>query len=167
MLLSIFPAALSATFAAVHAEEAAPPLIDFDWTVVVQFALFVVMFVVLSRYVWRPYLKLRDDRHSGIEGARQQAQAMAAKARQLVADYDARFGAAKQRGAEERARLRSEAAAYERQAVGDARQESQKLITEARAQVAETATAARAALDKEASALGNHIVEKILGRRVA
>jgi F-type H+-transporting ATPase subunit b len=156
-----------ATFLAVHAEEAAPPLIDFDWTVVVQFGLFVVMLLILSRYLWRPYFKVRDDRHAGIEGAREEAKMMATKARQMVADYDARFGAAKQRGAEERARLRSEAAAYERQVVGAARQEAQKALTEARAKVAEKASAARATLDKEASALGHNIVEKILGRKVA
>lgn len=153
--------------AAAYADEAAPPLIDFDWTVVVQFLLFVFMFLILSRYLWKPYFKMRDGRHVGIEGAKEEAKALRTEARQMVADYDAQLGAAKQRGAEERTRLRSEAATYERQVVGAARQEADKLLTEARATVAAKTAAARATLDKEAGGLANQIVEKILGRKLA
>jgi F0F1-type ATP synthase membrane subunit b/b' len=159
--------ALFATFLTNQVEEATPPLIDFDWTVAVQFALFLAMFLILSRYLWKPYFKVRDGRHAEIEGAREQAQTLAAEARRLVADFDARFGAAKQRGAEERARLRAEAAAHERQAVGTARQEADRKVKEERVKVIASAAAARATLENEATALGNQIVEKILGRKVA
>src|SRR5437763_8931824 len=98
----------------IQQEEAPPPLIDVDGTLLVQFGLFLIMLLVLSRLVFKPYLKLRDEREKSIGGAKHEAKDMEAKARAMVADYDARMTRAKQRGGEERAKVRAEAAAHER-----------------------------------------------------
>lgn len=148
-------------------DEAPPPLIDVDGTLFVQFALFLVMLFVLSRTLFRPYLKLRDLRHKGIEGAREEAGAMQERARLVNADYDAKLTRARQRGAEERQRLCSEGAIYERQVLGAARDESHTALVAARARIAAEATAANQKLQAESSALANQIVKKILGREVA
>ena len=50
-------------------EEKAPPVIDIDGTVLVQFAIFVVMFLILRAFLFKPYLKMRQDRADNIEGA--------------------------------------------------------------------------------------------------
>src|SRR5437660_12226937 len=91
-------------------EEAPPPLIDVDGTVFVQFALFVLMLIVLSRLVFRPYLAMRDARHKGIEGAREEAASMQQRARDTNADYDAKLNKARLGGAGERARVGGEGA---------------------------------------------------------
>jgi F-type H+-transporting ATPase subunit b len=148
-------------------EEAPPPLIDLDGTLFVQFALFLIMLIVLSRVLFRPYLTMRDARHKGIEGAREDAGTMQERARQTNADYDARLTKARQRGSEERARLRSEGAVYERQVLGAARDEAQKALHAARARIGSDADAARAKLAAESSALAKQIVTKLLGREVA
>ena len=46
------------------------PLIDVDATVIVQFVLFLVLFVIANRFLFQPYLRLRERRTEGIEGAR-------------------------------------------------------------------------------------------------
>jgi len=158
---------LLATLLTAAAEEAEPPLIDVDGTLYVQFALFLIMLLILSRVLFKPYLKLRDDRHKGIEGAREEAHGMEGKARQIVADYDAKLTAAKQRGAEERQRLRTEGAIHERQVLGAARDEAQKALDGARGKIASDSAAARAKLEQESTALTRQIVKKILGREVA
>jgi len=148
-------------------EEASPPLIDVDGTLFVQFAFFLIMLFVLSRFVFRPYLAMRDARHKGIEGAREEAAAMQARARATNADYDVKLTKARQRGAEERARLRGEGAVYERQVLGAARDESQKVLDAARAKIAADAAAARDKLAAESTGLARQIVRKILGREAA
>ena len=155
------------TLLAVHAEETPPPLIDFDGTILVQFVLFLAMLGILSRLVFRPYLKMRDARHAGIDGAKGEATKMEEKARQIVSDYDARFGVAKLRGAEERARLRSEGAAHERQALGRARDEAQRSVEESRKKIVGDTAAAKQGLEAEATALARKIAGKIVGREVA
>jgi len=49
------------------------PLIDVDGTVVVQFVLFLALFAVANRFLFQPYLALRERRRAGIEGAREEA----------------------------------------------------------------------------------------------
>ena len=149
------------------AEEGPPPLIDLDGTVFIQFAFFVIMLIVLSRFLFKPYLAMRDARHKGIEGAREEAATMQERARQTNADYDTKLTKARQRGGEERARLRGEGAVYERQVLGAARDESQKVLDAARGKIAGDATAARDKLTAESTALAKQIVKKILGREAA
>lgn len=148
-------------------EEGPPPLIDIDGTLFVQFGLFIIMLIVLSRVLFRPYLKLRDARHKGIEGAREEASAMQDRAQKTNADYDAQLTRARQRGAEERARLRGEGAIYERQVLGAARDESQKTLDAARGKINADTEAARAKLATESNTLAREIVKKILGREAA
>jgi F-type H+-transporting ATPase subunit b len=148
-------------------DEGPPPLIDVDGTLFVQFFLFVIMLIVLSRVLFRPYLQMRAARHKGIEGAREEASSMQERARHTNADYDAGMTKARLRGAEERARLRGEGAIYERQVLGAARDESQKVLESARAKIAGDADAAREKLTVESTALAKQIAKKILGREVA
>jgi F-type H+-transporting ATPase subunit b len=157
---------LVATLLIAH-EEGPPPLIDVDGTLFVQFAFFVIMVIVLSRVLFRPYLAMRDARHKGIEGAREEAAAMQDRAQKTGADYDARLTKARLRGAEERARLRGEGAIHERQVLGEARDESQKVLDAARAKIAADAGAAREKLAVESTTLARQIVKKILGREAA
>jgi F0F1-type ATP synthase membrane subunit b/b' len=157
---------LLATLLTVATEEAPPPLIDVDGTLLVQFALFLIMLVILSRTLFRPYLKLRDARYKGIEGARQDAHGMDDTVHAIIADYDAKLTAAKLRGAEERQRLRTEGAHHERQVLGRARDEAQKALEGARAKIGSEAGAARAKLEAESTTLARDIVKKILGREV-
>jgi F-type H+-transporting ATPase subunit b len=148
-------------------EEAPPPLIDVDGTLFIQFGLFLVMLLVLSRVLFRPYLKMRDARHKNIEGARQEAVGMQEKARQVSADYDAKLTRARQRGAEERQRLRAEGAVHERQVLGAARDEAHKSLDAARARIRSEAGAANTQLQAQSGALARQIVTKVLGREVA
>jgi len=156
-----------ATTAITLEEEAPPPLIDVDGTVLIQFGLFLVMLFVLSRFMFRPYLKLRDLRKEGIEGARQKAVDMDERAKKIVSDYEENLQKARQRGAEERLRLRQEGAARERQIVGAAREEVGRTTEAAKANVAKQAGEAKAQLDAQAQVLARQMASKILGREVA
>lgn len=148
-------------------EEAPPPLIDVDGTLLIQLGLFLIMLLVLSRLVFRPYLQLKAEREKGIGGAKHEAKEMESKARAMVADYDAKLTRAKQRGGDERAKVRAEAAAHERQVVGAARDEAGKTVEAARLKIGRDAGQARAQLDAQALALARQMAKKILGREVA
>lgn len=148
-------------------EEAPPPLIDIDGTLILQFLLFLIMLLVLSRVLFRPYLSLRDARHKGIEGARHEAQELTERAAQVNSDYEGKLVKARQRGNEERQKLRSEGAAHERQVLGAAREQSQKALDAARARISGETATARTQLQTQAATLARQIVTKILGREVA
>ena len=143
------------------------PLIDIDATVIVQFALFLVLFVVANRLLFQPYLRLRERRTEGIEGARAEAERMAAQADAKLADYEKRLAVARDRANEEGRKVRLEAAGHEREVTDKARASAQAAIDEAQATMRRETEAARAQLLPQADALARAISSKLLGREVA
>jgi F-type H+-transporting ATPase subunit b len=143
------------------------PLIDIDWTVVVQFGMFLILFFIANKLLFQPYLRLRERRRAGIEGARAEADRMTAQADAKLADYEKQLASARDRANEAGRSVRAEAAAHEKQVTDQARATAQKAMSEAQARVRAETDAARLALLPQANALAKQIASKLLGREVA
>jgi F-type H+-transporting ATPase subunit b len=150
-----------ATIAAGH------PLIDIDWTVAVQFALFLVLFFFANKLLFQPYLALRERRKAGIEGARAEADQMTAQADAKLSDYEKQLEAARNRANEEGRKIRLEAVTHEKQVTDQARGAALKAMDEAQAKVRAETEAARVELLPQANALAKQIASRLLGREVA
>lgn len=146
---------------------AAHPLIDIDLTVVIQFALFLIMFAIGNAFLFQPYLKLRERRKEGIDGARAEAEKMSAQADAELADYEKKLAQARSRANEEGRKVRAEAAAHEKSVTDASRAASQKALEEASAKMKAETDAARLQLLPQANALAKQIASKLLGREVA
>jgi F-type H+-transporting ATPase subunit b len=146
---------------------AAHPLIDIDLTVVIQFALFLIMFAIGNAFLFQPYLKLRERRKQGIDGARAEAEQMSAKADAELVDYEKKLAAARSRANDEGRKVRAEAAAHEKTVTDASRAEAQKAIDEATAKMRAETDAARLQLLPQANAIARQIASKLLGREVA
>lgn len=142
-------------------------LIDVDSTLLIQFVLFAFMGLVATKLLFRPYLKMREERAAGIEGARDDAERMQAEAAARLADYEDKLAAARGRAAEEQRSIRSEASAHEAEVTGKARAEAQAAITAAKAKVDTEVASARADLMPRADELAREMASKLLGREVA
>jgi F-type H+-transporting ATPase subunit b len=148
------------------AVEKPTPLIDIDGTVFIQFAIFVVMAAVLHALVFRPYLRLQERRAQRIDGARSEGKAMQERAHAILIEYETQLTRAKQRGAEERMRLRGEGQEHERQVLARAREVGQQALAEARARAAAQRESARARLMTESAGIASAIASRILGRNL-
>jgi F-type H+-transporting ATPase subunit b len=145
----------------------AHPLIDIDWTVLVQFALFLLLFWASNTFLFQPYLQLRERRKAGMEGARAEADRMTATADAKLVDYDKQLTAARARANDEGRKVRAEAAAHEKQVTDAARAETQKTVDEATARMKMETEAARMQLLPQANALAKQIASRLLGREVS
>jgi len=143
------------------------PLIDVDLTVVVQFVLFLVLFVIANRLLFQPYLRLRERRREGIDGARAEAERMTAQADAKLAEYEKQLGGARNRANEEGRKVRTEATTHEKDVTDKARAAAQKAIDEATAKMRAETDAARLQLLPQAETLAKKIASKLLGREVA
>jgi F-type H+-transporting ATPase subunit b len=143
------------------------PLVDLDLTVFVQLVIFIVTALVLSKYLFRPFLEMRAARGEGIEGAREESVRMDDEARAKIADYEARFAKAKGKALEERAKVRTEALDQEREIVEVSRKETESVLVSARGKLAADAATARAQLAPRAQEIASAIAKKVLGREVA
>ncbi len=143
------------------------PLIDVDLTAVVQFVLFLLVYVIANKLLFKPYLALRERRKAGIDGARAEAERMTATADAKLADYQKSLAAARERAGEEGRKVRLEAAAHEKDVTDKARTAAQKASEEAAEKMRSETAAARAQLLPQADALAKSIASKLLGREVA
>ena len=158
---SLVPSAPDAPLKAEH------PLIDIDSTVWIQLALFFIVALIGSRLLFRPYLKMRDDRSAGIEGARDEATRLSSEAEARLAHYEKQLESARAKAQEERRRVRTEAAQSQRETTDAARAKAAKAFDDAKARVTAETEAARKDLLPRANQVAQDIASALLGRKVA
>jgi F-type H+-transporting ATPase subunit b len=143
------------------------PLIDIDLTVVIQLALFGLMFVLANKLLFQPYLKLREQRIAGIDGARAEAARMSAEADGKLVDYETKLATARGKAAEEQRKIRAEASAHERDVADKARTAAQQALEVASATVARETETARGELVPQAQLIARRMTTQLLGREIA
>jgi F-type H+-transporting ATPase subunit b len=159
--MSFLPAMLAA---APQVHE--PQLIDIDNTIFVQLGIFLLLVAVLHRFLWKPYLKVRGERVTRIEGYREEAARLAAEAEARLARAEAELAEARRLGSGERAAARAEAHAREQTLLGEAQAAAQKLVAEARGKLEAVLSAERSKLLLKAGEIAREAARKILGREV-
>ncbi|MCS6913390.1 MAG: hypothetical protein RMK29_02475 [Myxococcales bacterium] len=145
-------------------EEKAPPVIDIDGTVFVQFGLFALLYLALRYLLFQPYLEMRQARSAGIDGERRRAEEMEAMAREMEQDCEGRLARARARAEEMRQRLRAEGQAQEREMLSEARAAATHRLLEARRKIAAELQAAQQQIQAQAQMLARQMVARILGR---
>jgi len=142
-------------------------LLDIDGTLFLQFGLFLLTMYALTQLLWKPYLRIRGERSTRIEGYRDEAKRLDADAATRLAKVEVELGQARRAGSAERTRVRAAAQVREQEIIKAAQEAAQKTIVEARARVEEALGKERAQLASRAELLGRQAAEKVLGRKVA
>ena len=139
-------------------------MISIDWTILVQFANFIVLMIVLNRLLYRPLRNMMASRRETIDGSHSKARDLEAQIEEKMARYEEKLQAAKQQGNQEKAALRQAGAAEEAGIISKAREEATVRLQGVKEQVAEAATLARQQLKSDTEGLADEIASKILGR---
>ena len=150
-----------------EAEAGPPPIIDLDSTIFLQWLLFAITALLLTRLLFRPFLAVRAERERGIDGAQAEAHELDEEAASRLTDYETRIARAHATAAKDRGAARAAAVAQEREITTGARDEAQRSLETARGALDTEAKAARTALQRGAEETGRAIVRKLLGREAA
>jgi F-type H+-transporting ATPase subunit b len=142
-------------------------LLDVDGTVFVMLGLFFLVLIALTRLLWKPYLRVKEERVSRVEGYREQASRLEHEAATRLTAIEAQLADARRAASAERGRVQSEGQLVEQKILAEAQAAAQKTLTEARARVEAAFAAEKAKLQTRAAGLGREITEKVLGRPVA
>jgi F-type H+-transporting ATPase subunit b len=143
-----------------------PQLLDVDATTFVMFGLFLLTVFILTQWLWKPYIRVREERVARVDGYRQEAERLEKEAATRLARVEAQLAEARRAGSAERGRARAEAQAHEAKLTTEAQAAAQRTLAEARARVEAAMAAERAKLEGRAAILGRTITEKVLGRSV-
>ena len=143
-----------------------PQLIDVDATFFLQLGIFLLLLLVLGRFLWKPYLRVRTERVARVEGYREEATRLEADAQQRLARADGALAEARRVGAAERAVARAEAHAREQTLLAEATAAAQRKLAEARTRLSAAIEAERKKLEGDSSDVAMAAARKILGREV-
>lgn len=142
-------------------------VMDIDRTVFVQMAVFVMLTLILSPLLFKPVLRLFEERERRTEGARAAARAMQEKAEQVMQRYQTKLDDVKRAVALERDRLRNETLRLEADIVEQARQANVRIVEQGRSQIQTEVSAIRRELDVYSRKIAKEIGASVLGREVS
>jgi F-type H+-transporting ATPase subunit b len=135
-------------------------------TLILQLLQLLLLIWILNRIMFRPLLRLINDRDQHIEKIKQDVGNIARETTDLVnknlaMEKDARLDAG-----EERARLRQEANSQSELIFEETRKETEQIMSEAEKEIDGQVEKARDILHREVAVLAEEIIEKVMGRRV-
>lgn len=131
--------------------------------------LWVVGFLLLCTYllntlVFKPILRVIDQRVSAVRGARELADSAAQKATAAATEYDRNLNTARAEVYRQMDDMRKAALDRRAELLASTRATVEQELTTASARVQQESKEARAALDRDASNLAGAIVSRVLGR---
>ena len=142
-------------------------MISLDLSVVYQIVLFLVLCFVLSKVLFRPYLKLLEEREGKTAGARQDTDKLEREGARLKTLYEERIAHAQAAGGAAKEAILQEARQRREQVLNQARQEAAATLELARRELASQGAGERQLAAAEAATVARQMASKILGRNLA
>jgi F-type H+-transporting ATPase subunit b len=141
-------------------------MIDLNFTVIFQLAIVLILMVALSSLVFKPFLRVVEERKDRIEGAEKKARALQQRSEELMERYRDSMSAAQAQGASIREEIRKEGLTQETEILQKAMEEANRFLEGMKGKIQEESQNARAGLRLQARNLSRELAEKMLGRSI-
>jgi F-type H+-transporting ATPase subunit b len=141
--------------------------VDFDWTILGQIGLFLVLLVSLKPLLFDPMLKLFEERERRIDGARRKARDIDDQSAGALAKYEAAMTTARAEGNTEREKIRSTGIAQETALLSMVRLETMRQTDEGKQAALAELAKVRQALGLQVPDMARDLAKRVLGREVA
>lgn len=139
-------------------------MIDLDWTLFVQMAIFLAFMVYLNAFLLKPLAAYLARRKATIEGLRESGGEQDATLEAIQKDYTLKLNEAHDDMLAQRTAARKEALDLQQSLLEEAKKESYQELSKGESELKQEVVSARQALEREARALATAISGKILGR---
>ena len=133
---------------------------------VVQGLIFLLVLWFLDKILFKPIVKILQEREERTEGFLNQADQLGEKADETLAQYNEKFRQARKEALELKRKLILEGAEKREVEINRARKEAQGFLEEMRRNIAEEAEQTKKTLHQQVDALGQIMAQKALGRSV-
>jgi F-type H+-transporting ATPase subunit b len=141
-------------------------MIAIDYSVLFQIVAFLLLWLLLTKLLFHPFLRVIEEREKRTEGARDEAGVLLAETERLRREYESRMAKARDEGEAGRQAIVAEAARAREQVLARARESAASFLQVNRQQIARELEDTRRLVGQEAQAAARQIAEKILGRKI-
>lgn len=139
-------------------------MLSINYSFFVQLAVFLALVFFLQKFLFKPLMRLWEEREEQMEGSRKRAEELSARADQLIVYYEAQLWATRKLAQEDSDTARRALVKELEESVLKVRNESNEAIAELREKIAGEFKAAEQRVLDSAQAMGEMIVERILGK---
>jgi F-type H+-transporting ATPase subunit b len=144
--------------------EEQPGIINLNMTLLVQMVNFLILIVLLQRFLYKPLTQFLATRADGIKRSLEEAKAAREAAAKAQQEYEARIAATRREAAALRESAVREVEEERQRLLKVSRDESARLLTEAKAQIEQEVKRAKAELRAEVVGLSLGVAERLIGR---
>ena len=142
-------------------------MIEINFTLIIQMINFFLLIFILNKILYKPILKILEEREQRIEGQQQQAKKTIEDGLVILTDYNKKLYDAKIDAMNTKNAARNEASEQANGIIEDSRKKAEEIIARMQQEMASELTQAKKELDPELSVMAATIAQQILGRKVA
>ena len=142
-------------------------MIHLDFSVVYQVILFLVLWLILNKLLFQPYLHLLEERERKTSGAQHDSTDLEFEGARLKAQYEESIAQAQAAGYAAKDAILQEGRQEREKILNQARQEAALTLERVRIEVAAAMERERGLAAAEVATVAGEIAAKVLGRRVA
>ena len=141
-------------------------MIQLDYSIVYQIVLFVVLWLILNKLLFQPYLRLLEEREQKTTGAQHDSVDLEHEGAKLKAQFDEKMAQGQAAGYAAKDAINQDARQQREKILGQARDEAARTLEQVRQEVAIAMEQEKRLAAAEVSVVASDMVNKVLGRRV-
>lgn len=141
-------------------------MIALDYTVIIQIVSFLLLWFLLARLLFRPFLGLLEERERRTEGVKAETASLTAEGERLRAEYENGIARATDEGNAAKEVILRDARQAREGLLARAKEEATRLMETAREEIQRELQRGRELAAREAEAIARQMAEKILGRKI-
>ncbi|HEY1372077.1 MAG TPA: ATP synthase F0 subunit B [Candidatus Binatia bacterium] len=134
--------------------------------VLLQIVVLLLLWAILNKILFKPFLRLVEEREKRTEGLKAAAAALTAEAERLRADYESAIRQANDEGAAAKEALLEEARRTREQLLTESRAQAAERLSTVRDEIKKEIEQGRAHALRESEDIARQMAEKVLGRKV-
>jgi F-type H+-transporting ATPase subunit b len=142
-------------------------MISINATLVLQVVHLLILVFILNRLMFKPILKLVDERSDYIEKSKTEIRDLESEAERLKREYLSRESKARKKASSESLELKKAGVAQVEAMIDESQKAVASIRSESETKIEAEFERARPSLQGEATVLAEEIVERLIGRRVA
>ncbi|HHO77296.1 MAG TPA: ATP synthase F0 subunit B [Deltaproteobacteria bacterium] len=142
-------------------------MIELNWTFFVQVINFLVLMFILNKILYKPILKVLDERDERVVGGQTKAKQLVAESEKIFTSYNDKLQVAKIEALGTKNSARKEASDQANLIIGDARKKAEEIIHQIQQEMSMEVDRAKKELEPEVGIMASTIAQQILGRKVA
>jgi F-type H+-transporting ATPase subunit b len=142
-------------------------LIEINFTLIIQIINFLALIFILNIVLYKPILKVLEEREMRIDGQQQEAKKVVEDCQSLMVDYNQKLYNAKVEAMNAKNAARNEASLEAGGIIEEARKNAENIIEQMQQQMATEIAQAKKELEPELSVMAATIAQQILGRKAA